>query len=195
MVKTPVKRLYTFEEYLAGVDQESERNDGNDKRYELVDGELVEMPPATGRHARTARFLFVQFLQEIQRLSSPWVPCYGDVGVRTALRRARIPDLVIITQEQEQALLDILAVLQTPPLLAVEIVSERNSSTDYRYKRSEYAAMGIPEYWIVDYFQSKVTLLLLVDGLYEAQEFTGDQRIVSETFPELALTAAQVLGV
>lgn len=185
MVQTS-KRLYTFEEYLT-------YDDGTDQRYELVDGELVEVPPPRGRHAKIARFLFKQFDGEIERLGLPCITSW-DIGVRTAVNRSRLPDLVIITQEQEQAILDVSAVVQTPPLLAVEIVSESNSSTDYRYKRSEYAVRGIPEYWIVDSFQSKVTVLLLVEGLYEAQEFTGNEQIVSPTFPELALAVAQVLA-
>jgi Uma2 family endonuclease len=44
MVQAP-KRLYAFEEYLT-------YDDGTDKRCELVDGELVEVPPHRGRQAR-----------------------------------------------------------------------------------------------------------------------------------------------
>jgi Uma2 family endonuclease len=36
--------------------------------------------------------------------------------------------------------------------------------------------------------------LLLVDGLYEVTEFTGNQVIVSQAFPELILTVEQVLA-
>ncbi|HLO88902.1 MAG TPA: Uma2 family endonuclease [Nostocaceae cyanobacterium] len=185
MVQT-TKRLCTFEEYLA-------YHDDTDQRYELVDGELVPVPPATGRHGKIGRFLFKQFDTEIERLNLPWVACYGDVGVRTAERRSRIPDLMIITKEQEQATLDISAVVQSAPLLVVEIVSENYAATDYRYKRSEYAVRGIPEYWIVDFYENKVTVLLLVEGFYDEQIFRGDERIVSRTFPELMITAAQVL--
>jgi Uma2 family endonuclease len=37
-----------------------------------------------------------------------------------------------------------------PPLLVVEVVSPNQEKRDYRYKRTEYAARGIAEYWIVD---------------------------------------------
>jgi len=66
------KRLYNFEEYLV-------YNDGTDKSYELVDGELVEVPPATGRHAKISRFLFKQFDNEIERLTLPWIISW-DIG-------------------------------------------------------------------------------------------------------------------
>lgn len=83
-----------------------------------------------------------------------------------------------------------------PPALVVEVVSpgKVNEDRDYRYKRSKYAARGIPEYWIVDSGQAKVTVLMWVDGLYEEAVFQGSNSIVSTTFPDLKLTAAQVLG-
>lgn len=56
---------------------------------------------------------------------------------------------------------------QTSPLLVVEVVSPDSVKRDYRHKRSEYAALEIPEYWIVDPLESKVSVLLWNDGLYE----------------------------
>jgi Uma2 family endonuclease len=82
-----------------------------------------------------------------------------------------------------------------PPALVVEVVSpgKVNEDRDYRYKRSEYAARGIPEYWIVDPSKVQVTVLILIDGLYEESIFKGHDLITSITFPSLTLTAAQVL--
>jgi Uma2 family endonuclease len=60
---------------------------------------------------------------------------------------------------------------------------------DYRYKRSEYAALEVPEYWIFDPLEAKISVLLRGKGLYEETVFTADQKIVSLTFPELAFTS------
>lgn len=76
----------------------------------------------------------------------------------------------------------------------VEVVSQSTQTTDYRSKRSEYAVLAIPEYWIVDPLQDLVTVCALEEGFYEAIEFRGEEQIVSATFPELALTAGQVLS-
>ncbi len=43
-------------------------------------------------------------------------------------------------------------------------VSPNQENRDYRYKRSEYAARGIAEYWIVDPIAQKVTVLEWVDS-------------------------------
>ncbi|WP_017326987.1 Uma2 family endonuclease [Synechococcus sp. PCC 7336] len=81
-----------------------------------------------------------------------------------------------------------------PPALVVEVVSPQQESRDYRHKRTEYAGRHILEYWIVDPIAQKITLLQWVDGLYEEQIYRGTQTIVSPLFPDLSLTAAQVLA-
>ena len=81
-----------------------------------------------------------------------------------------------------------------PPELVVEVVSPKQENRDYRYKRSEYAALEIPEYLIVDPQENKVTVLLLDEGLYEETVFTREEKIVSVTFSELNLTVKDVLA-
>ena len=186
MIQSPTK-YYTFEEYLA-------YNDGTDTKYELVNGELIAMPPASGLHALIMVFLYEILTSEIKRLNLDWIVMPGNVGVRTTENKSRIPDLIIITQDQRELIRKMSsAVVQSPPLLAVEIVSG-NAEDDYRYKRSEYAAREIPEYWIVDPIENKVSVLLLVNGYYEQTEFRGSESIISQTFPELALTVEEVLA-
>ncbi len=62
-----------------------------------------------------------------------------------------------------------------------------------RYKRSEYGARGIAEYWIVDPIQERVTVLEWIEGFYEEKVYVGDNAIASLVFADLKLTAAQVL--
>jgi Uma2 family endonuclease len=80
-----------------------------------------------------------------------------------------------------------------PPLLAVEVVSPNQEKRDYRYKRSEYAARGIAEYWIVDPIQQQVTILELVEGFYEEKVYRGSDRIYSPLLTQIDLTAEGVL--
>lgn len=68
------------------------------------------------------------------------------------------------------------------------------SPIDYESKPSEYEFIKIPEYWIVDLRKSQVSILLLTDGRYQPTVFRGNQVIISRTFPELTLTASQVLS-
>lgn len=186
MTAKTAEALFSFEDYL-------NYDDGTDNRYELVDGRLELVNPPTFRHLLIAKYLEQSLEQEISRLQLPWL-CFREAGIRTGWRKSRLADVYVVTAEQVRGFLDLSAVCQTPPLLAIEVVSPESVKRDYRYKRSEYAALEIPEYWIIDPKENKITLLLLNEGLYEETNFTGNQSLVSQTFPELLLTVEQVLA-
>lgn len=99
-----------------------------------------------------------------------------------------------MTGQQRRSIKGKFAVLQLPPLLTVEVVSPELVKRDYKEKRPEYAQIGILKYWIVDPLEAKLSVLLLVNECYNAVEFRGTERIISQTFSELALTAKQVLS-
>ncbi len=182
-------KTYSFEEYLAF-------DDGTDNKYELFNGELKLMPTASGFHALILHFIFKILEAEIKKLKQGWKVMPGTVGVRTDKNKSRIPDLVILSAEQCQEVRKMkTAVLENPPLLAIEIVSPNNREDDYRYKRSEYAVREISEYWIIDPELEKVSILSLVSGFYDVVEFQGNQAINSSLFPELNLTAEQIFSV
>ena len=185
MVNTVTQQL-TFENYLT-------YDDGTDNRYELVDGQLLPMNPPRTEHLLIAKFLEQQLDAEIQRLGWPWL-AFREAGVRTGYAKSRLMDVCIVTQAQAQELLGQSAVFQTAPQLIVEVVSPESVTRDYRYKRSEYAAIAVPEYWIVDPLTAKVTLLRWEEGFYEATVLMGDDAIASPTFPELNLTVAPILA-
>ena len=182
------KKKITAAEYLT-------YDDGTDTPYELVQGELVEMPPESNLNARIAMFLLGQFLQLVPftRL------CHKDAEVEVASVKAtfRIPDLMVLSETGETALSNCsrntIPLEMPPPLLVIEVVSPDEPARDYRHKRSEYAVRGILEYWIVDPTQQKITILTLVEGFYDETVFEGDTLLVSPTFPSLNLTPNQIL--
>ena len=187
---TIVTTFLTLEEYLA-------YDDGTNNRYELVDGKLVVLPIKSDRNNLIALFLLSEFLKLIPiRLIRHKDTEIVVTGNRT---RVRMPDLLILTEELLAAIGGRRATITSDmpsPVLAVEVVSpgKANRDRDYRYKRSEYAARGIVEYWIVDPELSKVTVLSLVDGLYEEAIFEGDKPISSAIINRLSLTAEQIFS-
>ncbi|MGJ3246069.1 MAG: Uma2 family endonuclease [Elainellaceae cyanobacterium] len=183
----------TLEEYLA-------YDDGSDRRYELVNGELLPMSLGTGRHGAIIKRLERIFDDEIERLQQPWIALAGTVGLQSPRGEAwdtvRIPDVTVLTLEQWEALQEREAVIrlnESPPLLVVEVVSESTKSTDYRAKRAEYSVLDIPEYWIADPLKEIVTVCTLLEGWYEAAESLSDGMIESPIFSGLNITANQVL--
>ena len=176
-------------------------DDGTDTRYELVDGELVRMSLGTGEHGDISEFLNDRFKAEITRLGLMWVSKDMKIGIQsprgTRWETARIPDVVVLTLEQWTGLKkreSLIPLNEPPPLLVVEVVSPSTIAVDYRAKHSEYAVLDIPEYWIVDPIDLKVTVCVLKDGAYSDTVFVGDLTIISPTFSELVLTAIEVLN-
>jgi Uma2 family endonuclease len=182
-------KLFTLAEYLA-------YDDGTDKRYELVNGELIEMQSESDLNNLIAMYLIGALLKIIPvRLMRRGT----EVVVSGSRATTRVPDLLVLTEELVIALegtpRSIITPDLPPPALVIEVVSpgKENRDRDYRYKRSEYAARGIGEYWIIDPQQSQVLVLTLVDGLYEEVVYLKSDRLVSATFPTLELTVQDVL--
>jgi Uma2 family endonuclease len=176
----------TLEDYL-------NYDDGTDTRYELIDGELISMPPETNRNNRIAIYLLSEFLKII----SFELICHKDTELVVTNNRVRLPDLMILSEKLLQEIGGKRATItpeMSSPVLVVEVVSpgKTNEDRDYRYKRSEYAARGIGEYWIVDPEKQQVTLLILIDGFYEETIFKSSQEMVSPAFPNLSLTPEKI---
>ncbi|HEY9301831.1 MAG TPA: Uma2 family endonuclease, partial [Phormidium sp.] len=66
--------------------------------------------------------------------------------------------------------------------------------TDDTAKEFEYARVKVPEYWIVDLRQSKISVFLLMGDSYQAIEYKGSQAIISQVFQELMLPVERVLN-
>ena len=191
---TATTALLSLEDYLS-------YNDGTDRRYELVNGELIAMSQPKGQHGAITEFLNDQFRAEIQAQGLAWVSKQGFIAIESPRGgrwdTARIPDVTVATLEQWQGMLDREAIIrlnESPPFLVVEVVSESTRRTDYRSKRVEYNLLEIREYWIVDPLKKQVVVLQLVDDLYEETVVVGDELIESTIFPGLQLSAQQVLN-
>jgi Uma2 family endonuclease len=186
-------RSMTLEAFLA-------YDDGTDTRYEMVDGILVEMGAESTINTRIAVFLIRCFLRlglNDDRIGIKQMIAVPSGGVTT-----REPDLMIHSEESARAIdhapQAILKLDNPDPLLVIEVVSpgkpgEPNYDRDYIEKRREYAERGIPEYWIVDPEREVILVLTLADETYQEQSFLGTDAIASSTFPNLNLTAVQIL--
>lgn len=161
---------------------------------EFVDGEIIEIPPESPQDAIISLFLLSQLLRfvsvkQIRRMDTELV----------VASRVRMPDLMVLGEELATVLLasgrSTITEDMPAPLLTIQVVSpgKTNEDRDYRFKRSEYAARGIPEYWIVDPVKGRVRVLTLVDGLYESVDYAESDRILTILFPELNLTVDQLL--
>lgn len=200
MVTSQTKPL-SFEEFLEWYPKDN-------KRYELIEGVIVEMLP-TGSHEDISGFLVAEFNFEIRRqnllLSIPKNCLLKPLVNRSGYQ----PDVAIISREhiKNEPLWQKSSVIEnglTVPL-AVEVVST-NWRDDYGHKFVEYEAMGITEYWIVDYRalgavryigkpkQSTITICKLIEGEYQMEKFVKGDLVKSGIFPQLELTTDAIFA-
>jgi len=183
------KPRMTFDDYL-------HYDDGTDQLYEFVDGELIEMPPESPLNSRIARFLLLILLE----VFSEDLVCYKDTEIAVSGNQVqtRLPDLMLLTEELAAILgtsnRGTITLEMPPPEVIIEVVSPgtANENRDYRFKRSEYAARGVQEYWVINPIERTITLFTLNEGFYDEAIYTGDQ-IVESRIEVLRLTAAQIL--
>ncbi|MDJ1172438.1 Uma2 family endonuclease [Roseofilum sp. BLCC_M154] len=198
---SPIKqRQLTFDEFLACY--------GSDKRYELIDGEVFDLEP-TGQHEEVAAFITTKVCVEIDRLELPWfVLQRGLLRPSDAGMSAFRPDIAVIdrTELSKERLWANQSILtQGSSIKFIAEVVSGNWQNDYARKLEDYATVGIPEYWIVDYAglggiryignpkQPTLSICTLIDKEYDIQLLRGDRPITSLTFPNLNLTAEKVL--
>ncbi len=199
MTYTPAK-TFTFDEFIA--------QHGDDFRYELADGELIDMEP-TGPHEAVGGKLATQIGIAITQQRLPWfMPRTCLIRPFSDTATARRPDIVVLDEtvlfseprwEQEPVI-----TLGRSIKLVVEVVST-NWETDYARKVEEYALLGIPEYWIADYRglggiafigkpkQPTFTVYQLQGEEYTQRQYRLGQPIHSPLLPHLQLRLDDIL--
>lgn len=191
-------KLLTVDEFITHY--------GDRDRYELIDGELTEIEP-TGPHEQVSAFMGRKLNVEIDRQNlSYFIPprCLIKLlGTETAFR----PDVIVL---DETELINEPLWKQEPVItsgnsikLIAEVVST-NWQNDYARKVEDYALLGVPEYWIIDYLgiggreyigkpkQPTITICTLREDEYQKELFQNNTQLVSFIFPELQVTAEQV---
>jgi Uma2 family endonuclease len=181
-----------FERPLTYDDLVAMPDDG--KRYELIGGELYEMPGPSFFHQfvlLTLATLLRDFV--LPRRLGIVVP--APLDVRFDPRNTVQPDIVFLSRERlhllHQGAFNLIA---GAPDLLIEILSPSNRGYDFIKKAALYATFGVKEYWIVDVKAQTIFDQVLRDGLFEP--LTSDDGIVrSQILPGLEVDPRQVLSI
>jgi Uma2 family endonuclease len=195
-----LSQTLSFEEFLTRY--------GDEPRYELADGEVIDMEP-TGSHELVGGKLATQVGMILSAEKLPWfIPRSCLIRPSADEVTARRPDVIVLDEtqlghepywEREPVI-----TLGQSIKLVIEVVST-NWETDYARKLEEYAALAIPEYWIVDYRglggvafigkpkQPTFTVCQFVEEEYIQRQYRLGQNIVSPLLPRLQLRLDNVM--
>ena len=199
MVTQTLSKTLTFAEF---IDWKPEGN-----HHELHQGIVVEMNPPLGEHEKIICFLNTIIAAEFFHLNLAYGISKTVLVKPLESESAYSPDILVLNLgnlDNEPLWEKMSTVSQGTSIpLIVEVVST-NWKVDYETKVNDYELIGVTEYWIVDYLglggkrfighpkQPTISIYYLSDGEYLVNQFQGDERIVSPTFPELNLTARQI---
>ena len=195
----------TFEEFLAW-------DDGSGRDYELRDGFPMPIVDPNAKHEDVADNLCELLSVHCKTCDLPYVPkrqkqVMTGSNPQTGREESRRADIVVFAKaewERMRQSSSSAAAYSVPPAV-IEVVST-NWRDDYEHKLNEYEALGIPEYWIVDFAglgglryigspkQPTITIYQLTEGEYQPRQFRGDDLLCSVTFPSLSLSAAQIFA-
>jgi Uma2 family endonuclease len=167
-------KLLTAEEFMAA--------DLGEGTFELVRGEVVEMPPPLPEHGRVCgRAFFV--LETYGRQTGSGYALTNDSAVLTERGpdTVRGPDVCFYSHTRWPESQVGQSLPPVPPDLAVEVVSPRNRPGEMRKKIQEYLEVGVSLVWVIDPPRRRVAAYRPGD-LFPVFSEEGD---VLESIPEL----------
>ncbi len=150
----PKEKVWTYEDYLRLTD---------DKRYEVINGRLIEMPAPGFEHqifSRNLGFLLWEHMKE----NGLGEVIYAPFDVILSETVVVQPDIVFISKDNLKNIKK--GRLFGPPDLVVEIVSPSSYARDRYEKFVLYEKHGVKEYWIVLPGEKVIEVWCLKDGKY-----------------------------
>ena len=179
----PPQGDWTEEEYLA-LD--------TNRLVELSDGFLEVLPMPSVLHQLLVKFLHAR-LEAFVSARRLGVALFAPLPVRLWHRKFREPDVVFLRPGR-------ISDPKGQPEgadLVMEVLSEGEESRqrDLVTKPQEYARAGIGEYWILDPFLSRITVLVLDGASYrEHGNFVPGQTATSVLLPGFEIEVSEALA-
>lgn len=163
MLKTKIK--YTYDDYAAMDD---------DKRYELIEGELYMVPAPNFKHQTISRDLGV-VLWEFVKKNNLGTVLYAPFDIVLSETNVVQPDIIFVSQGRMSLMTE--KNLRGAPDLAIEILSSTTKERDKLVKKRLYMDYGVKEFWIVDPDKKAIEIMVLKETGYETDEicFVDDE--------------------
>jgi len=109
---------------------------------DYVDGEVLERNLGEYEHARPQALICGYLLSR----EKEWrIRVVAEQRVQVKAARFRVPDVCVVLDS-----VPIESIFRTPPFLCIEVLSKDDSFKSIVDRLDEYAAMGVPNIWVVD---------------------------------------------
>ena len=164
--------------------------DSCNRFVEFTDGCIEKLPMPTNTHQGALAYLNDLFRLYI--LPRGGIVRFSVLRLRIRPGKFREPDLLVLRDASDERCSD--DRYWTGADLLVEVVSPDNPERDYITKRADYAEASVPEYWIVDPQEARITVLTLAGDTYATHgEFRPGDTATSALLPGFTADVTQVL--
>ena len=178
----PPQGAWSEEEYLSLP---------TNRLVEFASGAIEVLPMPTESHQRMVLALYRRLAAFVEPRSLGTV-LVAPLPVRLWSGRFREPDVVFMLAEHAGRRKER---FWEGADLVMEVVSPENRRHDLETKREEYARAGIPEYWIVDPQEGRITVLSLEGEEYRVHgEFSRGEEATSRLLVGFAVSVDEVFG-
>ncbi len=170
-------KTYTVEEYIKLPD--------NGKRYELIEGELIEMPGPNINHGRLTNRLAVSLTNYITNSGQNLGEIFSNMAVILSSKTAPLPDVVFISAEKINNF-EGSQVFSGAPDLAIEVISPTDKWSEIIDKVRLYHSYQVTLVWVVDPFDKAVLVFRPNQSrrsLFIGDDLTGEEIIPGFTLP------------
>ena len=174
-VNTEQKR-FTYSDYAAMDD---------DKRYELINGNLIMVPGPFSSHERSNKKLLIKLDDYIEsyKLGEVFVAPFDVIFDEFNTVQ---PDIFVITKDNFSKIKK--NAIYGAPDLAVEIISPWSIQRDRIIKKELYEKHGVREYWLVDTDKKSVEVFNNSGLKFDLFSISVEKgRIESYLFPEMEI--------
>jgi len=163
------------------------------KRYEIIDGELFVTRAPHWRHQKVCGRLFA--VLDIWSISSGLGYAVIGAGVIFGDNDDVIPDVVWVSKDRYNSLIDQAGHLLGAPELVIEVLSagKENERRDRELKLKLYSSRGVLEYWIADWRTQQIEVYRREDGVLKLQmTLYATDSLTSPLLPEFVCSLAQI---
>ena len=182
MASLPNSKTVTYEEWLRMPEVD-------DAIEEVVDGEIQIMPPAKFEHTAIIRRLCKALDVQLDAKQFLVVDAVFGLVIRKSPLTSRVPDLAVFDLS---TLVEQDGYIHSAPQFLAEVLSPANTRREMERKLADYAAIGVPEVWVISPEARTVEVLHLENNRLRNAQIVAQGTLTLRHFPGVQVDIATI---
>jgi Uma2 family endonuclease len=182
MASLPNSKTVSYEEWLRMPEV-------SDAIEEVVNGEIRIMPAPKWDHGEIVENLHDELTAQLDRRAIRVRAAEFGLIIRKFPLTSRVPDLAVFDRS---TIIERDGYIHSAPQLAVEVLSPANTRREREEKLADYAAIGVPEVWVISPEARSIEVLYLEDNHFRSSQVLTDGTLTPKLFPHVKVEIAKI---